>query len=166
MEWDGRTVGHLQKVLKDFDLDEEFFVSLIILAKQEMTQTAATWLIKRLIESNSAYCIEHRSQLLGLTPFLKKPEAILHFLQILPHVMVQDENRESLFLWLLEMKDHKNTFVRAWAYNGLFLYAKSDKSKQAIVEELMAAAMTSEPASVRARIRNCLKEKHSTMLKF
>lgn len=158
-EWDGKTRSHLVSIYDEFRHDEFFLSSLTTLSKEETVQTAATWLIKHCIEETKVVKPALEAEVIELWQYLVKAESILHYLQILPKLQLTASTAEKLYPWLNEKTKHKNIFVRAWAYNGLHLAAMAQPKFADKTAELLTAALSREPASVRARIRACLNRK-------
>ena len=57
----------------------------------------------------------------------------------------------------LSNPSRQEKFVRAWAYNGFYLLAVQHGEYEAEARQLLTMALRDEPASVKARVRNVLK---------
>ncbi len=81
-------------------------------------------------------------------------DVLLHVLQTLPHLEVEDAPQAALRDALLALINHRRAFIRAWACNGLGILAGRDPSFRREVQTLMDRAERNETASVKARIRH------------
>ena len=123
-------------------------------------QSAATWLLKRFQEQGYVCSEEETAGLLGLFGSVGPWEAKLHLLQMLPGLVIREDRAPAL--WTLVKGEGflqgPNKFVRAWSYNALAVLATQHPAYRKDAAALLAAAQEDEAASVRARIRNTLKD--------
>ena len=135
---------------------------LCALAKQDEAklQSAATWLLKRFHEQGYAYSEGEIAMLLDLLGSVGPWEAKLHLLQMLPGLAVPEDRKAGL--WRLckgeNFLQSPNKFLRAWSYNALAVLATQHPAYRKDAAALLAAGREGEAASVRARIRNIVKE--------
>jgi len=124
-------------------------------------QEGATWVVKALAEANVPFDGNATARviaLLGADPGLT-PNATLHLLQTLPWLSLPRRGRARLHRAILVHLDAPHTFVRAWAYNALGVLATAFPEHAGEASRRFEAAMRSEKASVKARIRNVMAGK-------
>ena len=123
-------------------------------------QTAATWLLKRFQDDGHAFSGKQAVVLLDIFDVVTHWEARLHLLQTLPEIAIPADRAEALFE-LLKGRDFlqaANKFVRAWSYNALAVLATQHDRFRPVVAGLLETGQQQEAASVRARIRNAMKD--------
>ena len=84
-------------------------------------------------------------------------ESKLHILQCLPYLDIPEDDSVGLEKFLEACLKSDRKFVRAWAYNGFKELSIRFPRYREKVDGMLAQAIESESASVRARIRNILK---------
>ena len=127
-------------------------------ASDEMElQVGATWVLKYLAERDVAPSGEEAVALLRLLNRPLAPDALLHLLQILPHMALSAElpagEERALYRALLRLIESDRVFLRAWSYNGLGLLAARNPALREEVEGLFSQAERTETAAVKVRIR-------------
>jgi len=92
-------------------------------------------------------------------PDLIEWETKLHVLQCLSYLTVGKQDVPPLETFLRECLASENKFVRAWAYNGFYELSLQYPQFQVEVDQLLQQALEDEAASVKARVRNILKQR-------
>lgn len=156
--WDGKDIDFLETTYKHYSEDEGFQPDLIeSLGLTEMHQSAASWLLRRSLQrgykpdSDEAYTIY--KALAACTSWA----AQLNLLQCMELLDVPVYARSTLETYIRDALTNKNKFVRAWAYNGFYLLARQYPELREESLKIMEMGLKDEPASVKARIRNALK---------
>jgi len=155
--YDGKRVAPFRAVAEAVsDAPESALEELLDLAaSDEMElQVGATWVLRHLAELGTAPRGVQAEKLLRLLGRPLAADALLHVLQTLPHLEVEDAPQASLRKALLALINHRGAFIRAWAYNGLAILAAHDPSFRRQVQTLMERAARNETAAVKARIRH------------
>ena len=150
--YDGKRVTSFREALDAVqDAPENDVGELLDLAaSDEMAlQVGATWVLRHLAELGTAPRGPQAEKLWRLLCRPLAPDALLHVLQLLPHMEVESALQNAL----LTLIKSKRTFIRAWAYNGLGILAARDRSLRQKVLTLFDHAERSESAAVKARIR-------------
>ena len=111
-------------------------------------------MLKHLAEGGTAPGRVVTERLLRLLERPLAPDALLHVLQMLPHMDIEAAHHGALRASLLGLIKSRRAFVRAWAYNGLGVLAGHDPSLRSEVERLFDRAAKADTAAVRARIRH------------
>ncbi|WP_417388614.1 hypothetical protein [Gimesia sp.] len=123
------------------------------------SQQAASWLLKRaLVEGQEPSQKDVGAYYRSLSK-LKHWETRLNVLQCLPYLYIGKRDASKLESFLRDCLQSENKFVRAWSYNGFNELALQQACYQPEVDSLLAAAQADEAPSVRARIRNILKQR-------
>ena len=155
--YDGKRVAPFRLVAEALrDAPESPVGRLVDLAAtDEMElQVGATWVLKHLAERGTPPRGPGAAKLLGLLGRPFAPDAVLHILQTLPHMHIDDDQRRGLRHALMELIESRRTFIRAWAYNGLGILAAHDASLRSEVERLFDRAVKTDTAAVKVRIRH------------
>ena len=157
-EWDGKSFDGIDAVHGRFHDDPRYIPEILTLTEVQELQKGTTWLLKKYVETGGVLTQEQITAVYRLLPTFDNWEAKLHILQIMPQMPIPDSHHKSIADFLRECTGSDKKFVRAWAYNGFYELAKQYPQFQAEVTQLLDAAMADEAASVKARIRNILKQ--------
>jgi hypothetical protein len=157
--WDGRDVQPFREVASLLPVTASSVSLLMDLVRRddEACQVGGTWVIKDWLEQGHVFDRRLAGRIVAL---LERPlcwGATLHLLIMLPMLDLTAARWRDLRSLFEVQLESPNTFVRAWAYNGLGLLAGREPGLRAEIDALFDLAMGSEPASVRARIRNVRK---------
>jgi len=157
--WNGKQVDYIKNIYQVYHQHPDFISNLLALLNQDQAlQKAITWLIKYHVEQKNDLSKTETTQLVRSCNNLKHWEAQLHFLQILPYLKLEANQVEVVEPLIGQLLGSSKKFVKAWAYNGLYELTqyKPELKNDAII--LFNAALETESASVKARIRNLLKK--------
>lgn len=157
--FDGKHLDVLERIAEHYRPNAAHLDELLALADSlsPRMQQAATWLLKRRLETGTRLSNEQIKKLMKLLARLKHWEAVLHACQMIPHLALPRRYKKKMDSFLLKCLKGENKFVRAWAYNGLYELAKQF-GDSAFVLPLLMKGMNDEAPSVRARVRKILKE--------
>jgi hypothetical protein len=157
--WDGKSKEAIAAVYQRYFGEKNFVGELIaFIDNDEALQNGATWLLKHHCENGGTFKAADSKLLFSKARHLGSWPGRLHFLQLMPYMPVKHAAPADLASFLSECLTDKNKFVRAWAYNGFHLLAQEYAEYQVESKQLIEQAMENEAASVRARIRNILRE--------
>ena len=154
-QFDGRHVKPLEDLATQLlhvegSVDELLALSNIADAR---TQTAATWILKRLQELGIILTAAQTLSVFRLLRNVSGWEARLHLLQMLDSLEIPSRNSAQLLKLLAEFLDDENKLIRAWSYNGLFVVGEQHQKHRRAIAVSLQAAQSDDAASVRARIR-------------
>jgi len=157
-KWDGKDIDFLKKTYDHYSCDPGFQRDVLdSLALTERHQSAASWLLRRSLqrgyrpdEQQAAIIFEAMTKCNGW-------EAQLNLLQCMELLVVPESARFAVENYLRQALTHNNKFVRAWAYNGFYQLARQHRELRDEALEIMRMGQRDEPAAVKARIRNALK---------
>ncbi len=157
--FDGKHVDGLESLSTRLALNTETFDRLCAIAEEGEVrlQTAATWLLQRLMERGAELQPTQVGTLIELLLQVPHWQAKLHLLQTLPFLRLSKSHGASLERALLHCLDEPNKFVRAWSYNGMVELAHQQERYRSQVKALLKRAEKETAASIRARIRNAIK---------
>jgi len=159
IQWDSKYVNELEVIYDKHVHKPDFSRTLIMLVKEEgSVQIGATWLLKKYLEESNNLKRSEVLVLFDTMDFLKEWQSQLHFLQMLPYIKLNVIDDQNLYQFLNGVIQSPNKFVRAWAYNGLFLLSQTYTAYQDEIYTVLDDALINEAPSVKARIRNILKE--------
>lgn len=154
--WDGKTVAALDDLFARYGRETEFVATLIAYLEQPILQVGASWLIKKVAESDRAIPPNEVHAIYALLPQLEAWQTKLHILQSIPFLPISDNQKSAVEAFLRACLLDKNKFVRAWAYNGFYELARQHTDYHDEMMALFDRALHEEAASVKARIRNLL----------
>jgi len=97
-------------------------------------------------------------KVLALLPELLSWQSKLHVLQSLPYLDIPSKDKRKLECFLKQALADKNKFVRAWAYNGFYVLSRQYSEYEEYAAQIIGLAMQDEAPSVKARIRNIMKQ--------
>ncbi|MCY3883689.1 MAG: hypothetical protein OXG24_02110 [Gammaproteobacteria bacterium] len=156
---DEKSAVALQSVYKRHCSKEDFVSTILTHVTPAESQRAATWLLKKHLETgNSLSAAQCRIVIRALID-QDHWESKLHLLQCLPYLDIHKDDCVGLESFLIASVRSENKFIRAWAYNGFNELALSFPRYRKKVDGMLAHGIESEAASVRARIRNILKNR-------
>ncbi len=156
--WDGKSSSDIKTVYKRHRSNKDFISILIECIPEIELQNGATWLIKHCLENKNQASNKETNTLFKLLPQLNHWEAKLHILQCLPYLVISAKNKKKVETFLRENLVDKNKFVRAWTYNGFYQLSLQHPEYEEEIQQFLAMAMRDEAPSVKARIRNILKD--------
>ena len=160
--WDGKSAAALQSTYARYCAEEGFVAAVLGHIADVELQRAATWLLKKHLEAGNSLSASGCRAVFGALPVQDHWESKLHILQCLPYLDIPEHESAGLERFLRACLENDNKFVRAWAYNGFNELSLRFPRYRARVDDMIARAGVSEAASVRARIRNILKQRRDT----
>jgi len=157
IQWDGRSKDSIIEIYHRFNQGRGFTARLLKLSADETTQTGATWLLKHHLENNPRTAVDEKiyfKLLFGVSEW----EAKLHLLQCLPYFCISNTHKKPLEACLKQAIGEDNKFVRAWAFNGFNELALAHQEYRKEVDAILVDALAQESASVKARVKNIIKD--------
>lgn len=155
--WDQKSKVDIEGVYHQFAETSELTGLLISLLEDGKCQKGASWLLKYHLKQGQQLSAEEQLSLLQKLDALKDWETQLHILQIFPFLVIPSDLKLSVETFLRTTLTSTNKFVRAWSYNGFYLLAAQFPEYRAEAKQFLDMAIRDEAASVKARIRNILK---------
>lgn len=156
-EWDGKSTDLLLALHARHAHAQNWVDTLLTVASEKALTQAGTWLLKHHLEAGGSLAAEQGQQIYAMCGQLTDWQSILHVLQMMPHLDVQLADEAELERFLRAGLVHDNKFVRAWSYNGFYLFAQAYPAYQTEAASFFDMAMRDEPASVRARVRKLIR---------
>ncbi|MDE0045135.1 MAG: hypothetical protein OXU19_04640 [bacterium] len=157
--WDGKSAAALQSTYERHCAEEYFVATILAHVADVALQRAATWLLKKHLETGHSLGAAGCRAIFGALPVLEHWESRLHILQCVSCLDVPEDESAGLETFLDACLESDNKFVRAWAYNGFNELSLRFPRYREKVDGMLACASVSEAASVRARIRNMTKRR-------
>ena len=155
--WDG---VHIESVTKLYDENVEnsdFFEDLVVIYKNEQElQKVATWLIKHHYDKGNKLPNSLTEKLLSTCATIENWEAKLHILQLLPHFELTEKSLIATEGFARNCLTDKNKFVKAWAFNGLYVLTKYIPELKNELQFICERAMQTESASVKSKVKKIL----------
>lgn len=166
-QFDGKHTAPLEHVAASLAADPmawDRLIDLTMASPHDRIAVAATWVLLSLVKSGRHPKIEGTivSKLATLLGVVSPWEARLHLLQALGQSGVTDgltqPQRRSLATTAMKLVEDPKPFVRAWSLNLLGLLGRGLSSTlQNRIAIAITMAESSEPASIKARIRQLRK---------
>ena len=158
ISWDAKSADDITAIYFDYFGAPDFTNIIINLIEDVETQNGATWLLKKHLELGETLTKPQVKQIYDSLLKLNHWEAKLHVLQSMSYLPISIKQKNSVESFLRTCLTDKNKFVRAWTYNGFYELARQHPEYQDEVDAMLAEALQKEAASVKARIRNILKQ--------
>ncbi|QDV16911.1 hypothetical protein Pan153_15450 [Gimesia panareensis] len=155
----GQPVADLQGVYDRHSEDPALATELVSFLVDPELQKPASWLLRRSLEAGQTLSVTEARPLFRSLSGLKDWETRLQILQSLPYLTIGKRDDKPLEAFLHDCLAGENKFVRAWAYNGFHELALQHEQFRAEVDQLLAQALEDGAASIKARVRNILKQK-------
>lgn len=156
--WDGKDIDFLNRTYEHYSTDPGFHKDLIdSLLLTHRHQSAASWLLRRSLQRGYKPDPHAVSAIYQALSRCSSWEAQLNLLQCMEILPVPVTMKSELEQFLRQALTHNNKFVRAWAYNGFYQLARQYPELRDEALEFMRMGQRDEPAAVKARIRNALK---------
>jgi hypothetical protein len=156
--WDGKDIDFLVTTYEHYSSETGFHQDLLeSLALTDRHQSAASWMFRRSLQRGYKPKPEEAAFVYQALAACTSWEAQLNLLQCIELLEVPESARPSLEQFLRKALSHDNKFVRAWAYNGFYQLARQYPELRDESLQIMEMGSRDEPASVKARIRNALK---------
>lgn len=163
--WDGKSTDTISSIYNQYVNSKVFIPTLVTLTKSTQLQKGATWLLKKYCENALKLSDNHIVEIYQNTCSLTSWEAKLHILQCISYMPIKHVSVKAVEIFLRQCLSERNKFVRAWAYHGFYELATQHPTFQQEVKAFFEMALRDEPASVKARIRNILKQPEAKWLK-
>ncbi|MBW9271272.1 MAG: hypothetical protein K1566_16655 [Candidatus Thiodiazotropha sp. (ex. Lucinisca nassula)] len=157
-KWDGKSIGEINRLYDLYRTDDAFITLILPLFKQRDCESGATWLLKRYLEDQKCIDDSLLDEIFKSLASLNHWQSKLHLLQCLSYFKISKTNKRNLELFLRECLMSNNKFVRAWAYNGFYELAVQHPQYREETKTFFEMAMRDEAPSVKARIRNIMKQ--------
>ncbi len=156
-DWDGKSAQDIDAIYESSHALPSFLDEIIGLASDIIYQKGATRLLKTYLEAGNKLKKDQIRAIYDLLPELEHWESRLHILQCLPFIPIGNSQKNRVEEFLRLTLNDSNKFVRAWAYNGFYVLSCQYPEFQEETRQFFEMAMRDEAASVRARIRNIIK---------
>lgn len=158
-DWDGKAVDALQAIYDCHSLEADFGSALVELLSDPASERGASWLFKQYLAEGNVLAASDVKRIFQVLSQVREWETALHLLQSLSYLTIGKRHIKQVESFLRHCLASDNKFVRAWAYNGFYELALQHPQFKAETDELLAQALEDEAASVKARVRNILKQK-------
>ncbi len=158
--WDGKTAGDILAIYHEHVCHRDFSHDLIAALSEPPLQNGASWLLKEYLSNKNQLEATTIARVYHLLPLFDHWESKLHILQCMKFMPIPIDLKNELHQFLRLCLKDQNKLIRAWGYNGINVIATHFPEFESERDELLEKARENEAASVKARIRNILKEKN------
>jgi hypothetical protein len=156
--WDGKSKDDIETVFFHHQHDPDLVANLILHLSDHTLQAAASWLLKRYLESGQKLNQKQIKTIYSRLPLLEHWQAKLHILQCMSYMPIDKETIDCVYPFLRTHLTDDNKFVRAWSYHGFYELARQHPEYYDETRQYFDMALQDEAPSVRARIRNIFKQ--------
>ena len=155
--WDGKSSSDIEAIYNRYCEDKTQVVSFQKLIQKVDLQKGVSWLLKRYLENNHRLEKDEIAGVFTLLSEIEHWEAKLHILQCIPYLPIGKAEKKYVEAFLRRCLIDKNKFVRAWTYNGFYEISLQYPEYKEETKQFFEIAMRDEAPSVKARIRNIVK---------
>lgn len=155
--WDGKSSSDIGAIYSRYSNEDCFVPQLIELSGRKDVEKGATWLLKHHLEKKHKLDTGAVATIYKLAPKLENWEAKLQILQSMTNMPIGKAEKSSVECFLRDCLMDENKFVRAWAYNGFYEISLQYPEYKNETKNFFEMAMRDEAPSVKARIRNIVK---------
>lgn len=157
LSWDGTSSDDLVAIYNRYKDDCIFVSQTVKLLKQDSTQQGALWLLKRYFENGGEIGCEQVAVIYKLLPLINQWQTKLLILQCMRYMKIGINEQKLVENFLRSCLNDNNKFLRAWAYNGFYEISTQFPEYKQETKQFFEMAMRDEVPSVKARIRNIVK---------
>ncbi|MCC6736327.1 MAG: HEAT repeat domain-containing protein [Bauldia sp.] len=160
---DRRSIAKAPEALDLVLADPASVASLVSLTRHEswLVRMRALDLLEKLAHRRRELVEPYRDVFLGPAAEAEQWEVRLQVVRALPLFDWSPAERKRAVAILRENADHPQTFVRAWATDGLARFAESDEALRPLVDRLVAAMAASGRKSLMSRARAITARRHA-----
>lgn len=158
LAWDRKSVAVIRAIYDRHMGRTAFSAELVAALSDESLQVGASWLLKYHFEQGERLTQPQVDAVYAQLPIFAHWETKLHILQSMAYMPIGETISAEVYQFVQQCLTDKKKFVRAWAYNGLYLLAKQHGEYEAEARQKLDAAMRKESGSIKARARNIFKE--------
>ncbi|NIB42821.1 hypothetical protein HBA55_24655 [Pseudomaricurvus alkylphenolicus] len=156
--WDGKSSADIEKLYLKHNPSAELVDGLLSLMAIPETSKGSSWLLKHHLENGGSLEVQQRAELIKQLLPMDDWQSQLHLLQCLPYVTFPARQKKKVERFLRGCLGSENKFVRTWSYNGFYLLADQFPEYREEAQQFLQMALRDEAASVKARIRNIIKQ--------
>jgi HEAT repeat protein len=152
---DRRSIAQSRRALEELRRDKSLVAELAALAEDDdwLVSMRAFDLLEKLAHENADLIEPYKNLFVGPLADSDKWEIRLQVVRALPLFKWTTAKRKRVIAILRGNLDHPQTFVRAWALDGLATFAEHDSSLMPDVERSLALFEQSESKALQARAR-------------
>lgn len=155
--WDGKSAAKIKSIYDIHKADDKFLDTIIDCLFVDNYEKGATWLLKAWLEAGNYIAPQQITHIYSSLEQLKYWEAKLHILQSIPFMPISNAESNKVHSFLRLTLTDQNKFVRAWSYNGFYELSRQHARYKSETNHFFEMAIRDEAQSVKARIRNIIK---------
>lgn len=158
LKWDQKSRDDIAEIYTQFSSSPDFLESILKDLNSLKLSCGGSWLLKEHLESGATLSKPQEKAVVKALLKAQDWQTQLHLLQVFAFFQQNIQHADELFLFLRLQLSHDNKFIRAWSYNAIYLLAEQNSAHRDEANKLFSLAMRDEAASVKARLRNCVKK--------
>lgn len=157
--WDMKSAKNIREIYTQYANRQTFERDLIDALQVNDLQRGATWLLKHHLCQTGRFSPNCSKGLFDHLDLFDHWESQLHILQSFEYLTISTSHKKSVECFVRKCLKCEKKLIRAWGYHGFYFLSKQFPEYQTEVKALMQKALLDETPSVKARIKNILKEK-------
>lgn len=158
-QWGGGPVENLDKMYRAHVSDPNFFEELVrIYSSVQAFQTPVAWLVKHHYSQGHRLPKHVTEALMACCHTVEAWPAKIYLLQLIPQMDLSSQSLLRAEDLVRSCLKDSNTFVRAWAINGLHALTRYMPGLTSELLFICQKAMETETAAIKARVRKILAE--------
>ncbi len=157
--WDGKSATDIRAIHQKHHAEVGYVTQLVLLLEKKGLQSGVTWLLKAAFEASVVFTPKDVAIIYKHSPLLDTWEPKLHILQCMAYMPIEEPQQAGVEEFLRACLADDNKFVRAWAYNGFYYFAKQFETYREEAGHLFEIALKDEAPSVKARVRKVAGKK-------
>ena len=155
--WDQKSAEDISDIYSLHCKESSFVKDILESLKTNETENGAAWLLKRYLEHNNNIESDEVAVVFDQLRTIEHWESKLNILQCFPFLQIAKTDKRKVELFLRGCLEDYNKFVRAWSYNGFYELSMQYPEYRTETKQFFEMAMRDEVPSVKARIRNIMK---------
>ncbi|MEL7497450.1 MAG: hypothetical protein AAFN77_07560 [Planctomycetota bacterium] len=156
-KWDGQSVKDLEPVWKRFSSDPQFAETAISLIGEAELEVAATWLLKRYLESEGELTATQTGSIFKQANNISNWESKIQVLQSSPYFKVSKRHLKPWESFVRTQIESSNKLIKAWALTAFAEIAKTFPDYEREANALLDEAAENGSAAIKARVRDIRK---------
>lgn len=156
--WDTKSADDIRTIYTQYVETPTFEEDLMDALLDKELQCGSTWILKNHLGTKGNFSSLHSKSLLAHLELFDKWESQLHILQSFEHITITAAQKFSVENFIRLCLKSERKLIRAWGYHGFHFLSKQFPEYKTEAKAMMQKALLDEAASVKARIRNLLKQ--------
>ncbi|KLN59695.1 hypothetical protein WH96_16110 [Kiloniella spongiae] len=156
--WDMKSAKDIRAIYTQYVNTPSFEQDLMDVLLDRELQSGSTWILKNHLCNKGSFTPLYSKTILDHLELFDQWESQLHILQSFEHLTITAAQKFTVENFIRLCLRSERKLIRAWGYHGFHFFSKKFPEYKTEAETIMQKALFDEAASVKARIRNLLRE--------